>query len=137
LHVDTGGGEPSDAAATTRKYAEAIALYHNFCFARSACWANPDMAAFQMWLRIAPSPRHAHASRRVWAGRGCPRVRGDNHINLITYAVCEMFKFAAAEGMWDEAKLSHLFELLPVQSYGVADRRRQASRRVVVHRSML
>jgi integrase len=123
------------AESTTRKYAEAIALYHNFCFARSASWANPDMAAFQMWLRVAPSPRHPYASSgRVWPGPGCPRVRGDNHIKLITYAVCEMFRFAAAESMWDEAKLSLLFELLPVQSYSTFDRRRQASRRVVVRR---
>jgi integrase/recombinase XerD len=122
------------AESTTRKYAEAIALYHNFCFARSASWANPDMAAFQMWLRVAPSPRHPHAARRVWSGPGYPRVRGDNHINLITYAVCEMFKFAAAEGMWDETKLRLLFELLTVQSHGVADRRHQASRKVVVRR---
>jgi len=122
------------AESTTRKYAEAIALYHNFCSARSASWANPDMAAFQMWLRVAPSPRHPHPSTRVWSGPGHPRVRGDNHINIITYAVCEMFKHAAAEGMWDEAQLNKLFELLTVQSHGVADRRHQASRKVVLRR---
>src|SRR5262245_11110309 len=38
-------------------------------------------------------------------------------------AVCAMFKFAAAEGMWDEPKLNQLFELTPEQNYGLADRR--------------
>jgi integrase/recombinase XerD len=56
------------AESTTRKYAESIALYYNFCSDRSANVTNPDITAFQMWLRIAPSPRHPHASRRVWAG---------------------------------------------------------------------
>jgi integrase/recombinase XerD len=45
------------AESTTRKYAEAIALYYNFCSTRSASWGDPDITAFQMWLRIAPSPR--------------------------------------------------------------------------------
>jgi integrase/recombinase XerD len=45
-----------------------------------------------------------------------------------------MFKFGAAEGMWDEAKLRLLFELLPVRSYGAADRRRQASQTVILRR---
>jgi len=122
------------AESTTRKYAESIALYHCFCSARSADWADPDITAFQMWLRIAPSPRHPHASKRVWAGPGHQPMRSDNRINLISYAVCEMFKFAAAEGMWDEPKLNQLFELTPEQNYGPADRRHKLSTRVMLRR---
>lgn len=122
------------AESTTRKYAEAIALYYTFCSARSVSWADPDITAFQVWLRVAPSPRHPHASRRVWAGPGHASARGDNHINLTTYAVCEMFKFAAAEGMWEEAGLRRLFEVVPVRSYGHGDRRRGTVKTVVVRR---
>jgi integrase/recombinase XerD len=122
------------AESTTRKYAESIALYYNFCSDRSANWANPDITAFQMWLRIAPSPRHPHASRHVWAGPGHPPARGNNRINLITYAVCEMFKFAAAEGLWEEAKLNRLFEMAPVQNYGPSDRQHHLSRTVILRR---
>lgn len=120
------------AESTTRKYAESIALYYNFCADRSANWADPDITAFQMWLRIAPSPRHPHASRRVWAGPGHRPARNNNRINLITYAVCEMFKFAAAEGVWVESKLNRLFEMAPVQSYGPSDRRHQLSTTVIL-----
>lgn len=35
--------------STTRKYAESIALYYNFCSDRSASWADPDITAFQVW----------------------------------------------------------------------------------------
>ena len=34
------------AESTTRKYAESIALYYNFCSDRSASWADPDITAF-------------------------------------------------------------------------------------------
>jgi integrase/recombinase XerD len=122
------------AESTTRKYAEAIALYHTFCSARSMSWAEPDITSFQMWLRIAPSPRHLQPSRRVWAGPGRAPARSDNHINLVTYAVCEMFKFAAAEGLWDETLLRRLFELVLVRSYGSGDRRRAGSKTVVLRR---
>ena len=122
------------AESTTRKYAESIALYYNFCSDRSANWTNPDITAFQMWLRIAPSPRHPHASRRVWAGPGHGPARSNNRINLISYAVCEMFKFAAAEGMWDESKLNRLFEMAPVQNYGPSDRRHHLSTTVILRR---
>jgi integrase/recombinase XerD len=101
------------AESTTRKYAESLALYYRFCEARSVSWADPDITAFQIWLRIAPSPRHPHSSKQVWAGPGHPPVRADNRINLITHALCEMFKFAAAEGMWDESGLRQLFEMTP------------------------
>jgi len=124
--------------STTRKYAEAIALYYNFCSARSASWADPDITAFQMWLRIAPSPRHPHPSKRVWAGPGHAPARSNNRINLITYAVCEMFKFAAAEGLWNESKLHRLFEMTPVQNYGPSDRRHQLSTTMILrHRHRL
>ena len=122
------------AESTTRKYAESIALYYNFCCDRSANWGDPDITAFQMWLRIAPSPRHPHPSKRVWAGPGHAPARSDNRINLISLAVCEMFKFAAAEGIWDEAKLSRLFEMAPVQNYGPSDRRHHLSTSVILGR---
>jgi integrase/recombinase XerD len=120
------------AESTTRKYAESIALYYNFSSMRSASWADPDITAFQVWLWIAPSPRHPHASRRVSAGPGHAPARSDNHINLITYAVCEMFKFAAAEGMLDESKLRHLFEMVPMRRYGPSDRRPLPSSTVIL-----
>lgn len=122
------------AESTTRKYAESIALYYNFCADRSTHWANPDITAFQMWLRIAPSPRHPHPSRRVWAGPGHRPARSNNRIDLITYAVSEMFKFAAAEGVWDGSKLNRLFEMAPVQNYGPSDRRHQLSTTVILRR---
>jgi integrase/recombinase XerD len=122
------------AESTTRKYAESIALYYTFCSDRCANWANPDITAFQMWLRIAPSPRHPHASRRAWAGPGRRPARSDNRINLISYSVCEMFKFAAAEGLWDESKLNRLFEMAPVQNYGPSDRRHHLSTTVILRR---
>jgi len=122
------------AESTTRKYAESIALYHYFCAARSTNWADPDITAFQMWLRIAPSPRHPHPSKHVWAGPGQQPMRSDNRINLITYAVCEMFKFAAVEGIWDESKLHRLFEPAPQRNYGPADRRHTSSSSIIIRR---
>jgi hypothetical protein len=35
------------AESTTRKYAEAIALYHRYCISRGRCWDDPDITAFQ------------------------------------------------------------------------------------------
>lgn len=42
------------AESTTRKYAEAIALYLTFCTRRGVEWTDPDLTAFQMWLRVTP-----------------------------------------------------------------------------------
>ena len=122
------------AESTTRKYAEAIALYYCFCLDRSISWADPDMTAFQMWLRVAPSSRHPDPTKRVWAGPGHAATRSDNRISLISYAVCEMFKFAAAEGMWQESKLNRLFEIAPVQDYGPSDRRHYLSTTIILRR---
>jgi integrase/recombinase XerD len=101
------------AESTTRKYAEAIALYLSYCANRCVDWTEPDVTAFQMWLRVAPPPRRPAASTSGFGG--AVRVRSDNHINLISYAVCEMFKFAATEGMWNPDKLSLLFEMAQVR----------------------
>lgn len=57
-----------------------------------------------------------------WGSHARP-VRSNSRINLITYAVCEMFKFAAAEGRWDTAKLNQLFENVNVTASGPTDRR--------------
>jgi hypothetical protein len=45
-----------------------------------------------------------------------------------------MFKFAAAEGIWPEAKLTRLFETIEVSSSGRPDRRRRPSATVVLRR---
>lgn len=122
------------AESTTRKYAEAIALYFRFCIDRSISWTDPDMTAFQTWLRVAPASNHPHSIRRTWAGPGYPAARGRNRINLISYAVCELFKFAAAEELWPDSKLGRLFEMAPVRDYGASDRRHHTSTVVVVRR---
>ncbi|MDO3092013.1 tyrosine-type recombinase/integrase [Mycobacteroides abscessus subsp. abscessus] len=123
------------AESTTRKYAEAIALYYRFCEERSVGWADPDMTAFQMWLRIAPSPRHPHPDRQAWAGPGRPAARSNGRLNLITYAVCEMFKYAAAEGYWAPSKLGLLFETAPARSWTAwRDRRSGAAAAVIIRR---
>jgi hypothetical protein len=111
------------AESTTRKYAEAIALYRSYCVIRCADWTEPDIAAFQIWLRVAPSLRRPATSNSHFDGS--TPVRGDNHINLISYAVCEMFRFAAAEGLWSSDRLGVLFETAQVRTRA-ADRR-QAS----------
>ncbi len=36
------------AESTTRKYAEAIAVYHRFCTERSLAWPQPEITAFHM-----------------------------------------------------------------------------------------
>lgn len=111
------------AETTTRKYAESIALYHRFCWARGRDWEEPDITAFQFWLKVTPSPLQSRPPAQVWAGPGHAPIRNNNRINLITYAVCEMFKFAAAEGRWDAAKLTRLFENVNVTTSGPRDRR--------------
>src|SRR5260370_38271826 len=57
------------AESTTRKYAEAIALYRSYCVIRCADWTEPDIIAFQILLRLAPplgrpatSNSHCHVS---------------------------------------------------------------------------
>jgi integrase/recombinase XerD len=42
-----------------------------------------------------------------------------------------MFKFAAAEGMWQESKLNRL---APVQDYGPSDRRHYPSTTIILRR---
>jgi integrase/recombinase XerD len=111
-----------------------VALYFRFCVERSSDWASPDITAFQMWLRVAPAPRHPHPERRVWAGPGRAPMRSNNRINLITRVICEMFKYAAAEGIWDQPKLGQLFELMPARVGGLRDRRHHPSAAVVVRR---
>jgi integrase/recombinase XerD len=90
---------------------------------RCADWTEPDITAFQIWLRVAPSLRRPATSNSHFDGS--TPVRGDNHINLISYAVCEMFRFAAAEGLWSSDRLGVLFETAQVRTRA-ADRR-QAS----------
>ena len=86
--------------STSRKYAEAVALYFSYCRTRQApAWTDPNMTAFQMWLRVAQSPRRSAPVRQSGSDTARP-VRSDNHINLISYVVTEMFKFAGAEGYW-------------------------------------
>ena len=58
------------AESTTRKYAEAIALYHRYCWSRGRYWDDPDITAFQFWLKVAPSPLQSRACGQVWAGPG-------------------------------------------------------------------
>lgn len=122
------------AESTSRKYAESVALYLRFCQERSIDWSRPEITSFQMWLRIAPSARHPHPQRRVWAGPGHVSARSDARINLVTYVVCEMFKFAAAEGIWDESKLGQLFEMVPARGQRGRDRRTHPSKSVIVRR---
>ena len=54
------------AESTTRKYAEAIALYFSYCANRCADWAEPDITAFQMWCawrhRLDARPRRTRVS---------------------------------------------------------------------------
>ena len=111
------------AESTTRKYAEAIALYFSYCANRGTDWTEPDITAFQMWLRVAPPPRRSIASTSS-LDAAAP-VRSDNHINLISYVVCEMFKFLAGEGLWNPDKLGLLFETARVRISSTD--RRQAS----------
>lgn len=122
------------AESTSRKYAEGVALYFRFCEERSVHWANPDITAFQMWLKVASAPRHPHTQRHAWAGPGHAPMRSASRINLITYAVCEMFKYAALQGDWDESKLGQLFELAPARMRGSRDRRHHGTAAVVMRR---
>jgi hypothetical protein len=59
--------------------------------------------------RGATAPASSRAELELRRG-SATSVRSDNHINLISYAVCELFRFAAAEGMWSPDKLGLLFE---------------------------
>ena len=117
--------------STSRKYAEAIALYLSYCALRDTDWAQPDITAFQMWLRVTPPGRRRQPATEL-RGQTAP-VRGDNHLNLISYVVCEMFKFAAAEGLWPHDRLSTLFETVLVRTSS-SDRRRAAPVAVTLRR---
>ena len=118
--------------STSRKYAEAVALYFGYCLSRGSNWTDPNMTAFQMWLRVAPSPRLSARAKRNVLDAEKP-VRSDNHINLISYVVTEMFKFAAAEGLWPPDRLSVLFETAQVR-LAAGDRGPAATRKVVLRR---
>ncbi len=118
--------------STSRKYAEAVALYFSYCRTRSTRWTDPNMTAFQMWLRVAQSPRRSATMRQNVFDTARP-VRSDNHINLISYVVSEMFKFAAAEGFWPSDKLGVLFETAQVR-FGARDRGPSATHKVVLRR---
>ena len=119
------------AESTTRKYAEAIALYLTYCARRGVEWTDPDLTAFQMWLRVTPPLRRSAASTSS-TDSSVP-VRGNNHINMISYAVGEMFKFAAAEGLWPADRLGTLFETVQVQ-LRAGDRRDGPVSLVVIRR---
>jgi integrase/recombinase XerD len=119
------------AESTTRKYAEAIALYLTYCARRGVEWTDPDLTAFQMWLRVTPPLRRSAASTSS-TDSSVP-VRGNNHINMISYAVGEMFKFAAAEGLWPADRLGTLFETVQVQ-IRAGDRRDGPVSLVVIRR---
>lgn len=119
------------AESTTRKYAEALALYLTYCARRGVEWTDPDLTAFQMWLRVTPPLRRTAASTSR-ADSAIP-VRGNNHINMISYAVAEMFKFAAAEGLWPADRLGTLFETAQVR-VRAGDRRGGPASLVVLRR---
>jgi hypothetical protein len=101
------------AESTTRKYAEGIALYLTYCARCGVEWTEPDLTAFQMWLRVTPPLRRSAASTS--STDSLIPVRGNNHINLISYAVGEMFKIGAAEGLWPADRLGTLFETAQVR----------------------
>jgi|JI10StandDraft_1071094.scaffolds.fasta_scaffold01846_5 integrase/recombinase XerD len=119
------------AESTTRKYAEALALYLTYCARRGVEWTDPDLTAFQMWLRVTPPPRRTAASSSS-TDSSIP-IRGSNHINMISYAVAEMFKFAAAEGLWPADRLGTLFETAQVR-IRAGDRRDGLASLVVLRR---
>ena len=118
--------------STSRKYAEAVALYFSYCRTRGTSWTDPNMTAFQMWLRVAQSPRRSAPVRQSGSDTARP-VRSDNHINLISYVVTEMFKFAAAEGYWPSDKLGVLFETAQVR-HPAADRRETTTYKLALRR---
>ena len=119
------------AESTTRKYAEAIALYLIYCARRGVEWKDPDLTAFQMWLRVTPPLRRSAASTSRFDSS--TPVRGNNHINLISYAVAEMFKFAAAAGLWPADRLGTLFETAQVR-IRAGDRQGELMSHVVLNR---
>jgi integrase/recombinase XerD len=95
---------------TTSRYASSLALYFTYVERRGRDWREPDMTAFQMWLRVTPGPNETRRSRLVHAGPGAAPLRSDNTVDNICVAVCEMFKWAVAEGLVDSALLNNLYE---------------------------
>ena len=75
--------------STSRKFAEGVALYFSYCGMRGKRWTDPNMTAFQMWLRVASSPRRSATVRQHLFDTARP-ARSDNHINLISYAGCSI-----------------------------------------------
>jgi hypothetical protein len=134
IHVHDGGPETGPTALLwpslfTDGHATwgPLALYFSYCRTCGTSWVDPNMTAFQMWLRVAQSPR-----RSVTVRSPTP-ARSDNHINLISYVVSEMFKFAAAEGFWSSDKLGVLFETAQVR-FCARDRGQAATYRVTLRR---
>jgi integrase/recombinase XerD len=75
--------------STSRKYAEAVALYFSYCGMRGKRWTDVNMTAIQMWLRVASSPRRSATVRRHLVDTARP-AGSDNHINLISYVGCSI-----------------------------------------------
>ena len=118
--------------STSRTYAEAVVLYFSYCGTRGTSWTDPNMTAFQMWLRVVQSSRRPARVGQTEADTA-RAVRSDNHISRISYVVREMFKFAAAEGYWPADKLGVLFETAQVR-HRAADRREAATYKVALRR---
>lgn len=105
--VFSRGRRPS----TAQKYAEGLALYFYYVRQRSADWRTPDMTAFQLWLRVTPSPNERRTSRKgVLAGPGATPVRSNARIDDISIYVCEFLKFQAGKGAVGQEVLATLYE---------------------------
>ncbi|WP_194290573.1 tyrosine-type recombinase/integrase [Modestobacter roseus] len=96
---------------TAQKYAEGLALYFHYARQRSQDWRTPDMTAFQLWLRVTPSPNERRASRkRAHSGPGATPVRSNARIDDISIYVCEFLKFQVGNGRVSQDVLATIYD---------------------------
>lgn len=99
------------ATGTCQRYASDLALYFTWCERAKRQWDDPDITAFQMWLRATPGPDESRNSRRALAGPGGAPIRSDPVVDRICMVVCEMFRHLAAQSAVPLDMLARLYEV--------------------------
>lgn len=95
------------AESTTKKYAEALALYLRWCDRIGRDWrAAEQLGAFMTWLQHAPSDPDAPI-----AGPGAKPVRGPGHVNRTLTVVREFLRYQVAVGAAPAEVLTRLYRI--------------------------
>ena len=107
------------AELTTKKYADGIALFLQWCDATGRDWreAAADMGLFMTWLKYVPAE-----GETVMLGPGAKPARGEGQVNNVLIATRGFLMFAVDRGEAPQWLITQLYEVADTRSLPLAAR---------------